>query len=218
MKRCYGSGNVLDIALGGSNPSDHTRLLKYENMSKTLDTTSADERVESKLLNSHVHFLTGDIDEDNIRKAIQWIVYENLSNESKTLTLYVNTQGGDLYQAFALIDIMNVSKHVIRTVGIGNVMSAGFLIFISGTIGHRIIAPNTGIMCHQYSDAPEGKHHDLKATMLEGEYCNTRMLNIIQNACDLDAKTIKRKLLPPTDVYLTAPELIELGLADKLLT
>lgn len=186
-------------------------------MSKPLD-TSAEERIESKLLNSHVHFLTGDIDEDNIRKAIQWLVYENLSNEQKTLTLYINTQGGDLYQAFALIDLMNVSKHTIRTVGIGNVMSAGFLIFVSGTPGYRLIAPNTGIMCHQYSDSPEGKHHDLKATMQEGDNCNSRMLTILQNSCELDVKTIKRKLLSPTDYYMTANELILLGLADKLLT
>ena len=186
-------------------------------MSKTPD-TSAEERIESRLLSSHVHFLTGDIDEDNIRKAMQWLVYENLSNEQKTLTLYVNTQGGDLYQAFALIDLMKVSKHYIRTVGIGNVMSAGFLIFISGSHGKRIIAPNTGIMCHQYSDSSEGKHHDLKATMQEGENCNDRMLKIIQDACNLDPKTIKRKLLNPTDVYLKAPELIDLGLADLLLT
>jgi len=187
-------------------------------MSKPLDYTTAEERVESKLLNSHVHFLTGEIDEDTIRSAIQWLVYENLSNESKTLTLYVNTQGGDLYQAFALIDLMRVSKHTIRTIGIGNVMSAGFLIFVSGTIGHRIIAPNTGIMCHQYSDCTEGKHHDLKATMQEGENCNNRMLEIIESACELDAKTIKRKLLCPTDTYLTASELLVLGLADSLLT
>lgn len=187
-------------------------------MSKPFDpSVSAEDRVEAKLLQSHVHFLTGDIDEDNIRKAIQWIAYENLSNESKTLSLYVNSQGGDLYQAFALIDIMRVSKHPISTVGLGSVMSAAFLIFVSGTIGHRIIAPNTGIMCHQYSDTTEGKHHDLKATMLEGEHCNDRMLTILEQSCDLDARTIKRKLLNPTDVYLTAAELIELGLADNLL-
>lgn len=187
-------------------------------MSKPFDpSVSAEDRVESKLLQSHIHFLTGDIDEDNIRKAIQWIVYENLTSETKTLTLYVNSQGGDLYSAFALIDVMNVSKHTIRTVGLGSVMSAAFLIFVSGTIGHRLIAPNTGIMCHQYSDSTEGKHHDLKATMAEGENCNQRMLSILETACDLDAKTIKRKLLNPTDVYLTADELINLGLADNLL-
>ena len=187
-------------------------------MSKAFDpSVSADDRVEAKLLQSHIHFLTGDIEEDNVRKAIQWIAYENLSNEAKTLTLYINSQGGDLYQAFALIDIMRVSKHPISTVGLGSVMSAAFLIFVSGTLGKRVIAPNTGIMCHQYSDTTEGKHHDLKATMLEGENCNSRMLDIIEQACALDAKTIKRKLLNPTDVYLTAQELIDLGLADNLL-
>jgi ATP-dependent Clp protease protease subunit len=187
-------------------------------MSKPFDpSVSAEDRVEAKLLQSHVHFLTGEIEEENIRKAIQWIAYENLSNETKTLTLYVNSTGGDLYQAFALIDIMNISKHPIATVGLGSVMSAAFLIFVSGSVGHRVIAPNTGIMCHQYSDTTEGKHHDLKATMLEGENCNNRMLAIIEQACELDARTIKRKLLNPTDVYLTADQLIELGLADKLL-
>jgi ATP-dependent Clp protease protease subunit len=188
-------------------------------MSKPFDpSVSAEDRVEAKLLQSHIHFLTGEIDADNIRKAIQWIVYENITNESKTLTLYINSQGGDLYQAFALIDIMHKSKHTINTIGLGTVMSAAFLIFISGSFGSRMIAPNTGIMCHQYSDVTEGKHHDLKATMQEGENCNNRMLEIIQNSCDLDARTIKRKLLNPTDVYLTASELIELGLADTLLT
>jgi ATP-dependent Clp protease protease subunit len=187
-------------------------------MSKPFDpSVSAEDRVEARLLQSHIHFLTGDIDEDNIRKAIQWLAYENLTNEAKTLTLYVNSQGGDLYQAFALIDVMRVSKHTISTVGLGSVMSAAFLIFVSGTIGHRVIAPNTGIMCHQYSDTTEGKHHDLKATMIEGENCNNRMLAVLEAACDLDARTIKRKLLNPTDVYLTAEQMIEFGLADEIL-
>jgi ATP-dependent Clp protease, protease subunit len=187
-------------------------------MSKPFDPSlSAEDRVESRLLQSHIHFLNGDIDENNIRKAIQWIAYENLSNETKTLKLYVNSQGGDLYQAFALIDVMRVSKHPISTIGLGSVMSAAFLIFVSGTAGHRLIAPNTGIMCHQYSDTTEGKHHDLKATMIEGENCNNRMLSVLEAACELDAKTIKRKLLNPTDVYLTADQLIELGLADEIL-
>jgi ATP-dependent Clp protease protease subunit len=187
-------------------------------MNKLDATLSAEERIESKLLSSHVHILMGDIDEDSVKKAIQWIVYENLSNETKNLTLYINSVGGDLYHAFALIDIMRASKHTIRTIGIGSIMSAAFLIFVSGARGHRIIAPNTGIMCHQYSDSPEGKHHDLKATMQEGENCNQRMLDILESSCDMDAKTIKRKLLNPTDVYLDANDLINFGLADKLLT
>jgi ATP-dependent Clp protease protease subunit len=187
-------------------------------MIKRLDTSlEAGDLVEHHLLASHVHFLTGDICEENIRKAIQWIVYENLTKTPKHLTLYVNSSGGDLYQGFALIDAMRSSKHPVHTVGLGEIMSAAFLIFVSGAKKYRTIAPNTGIMCHQYSDSPEGKHHDLKAQMQEGDNCNKRMLAILQSACKLDAKTITRKLLNPTDVWLTAEGLVELGLADKIL-
>ena len=135
----------------------------------------------------------------------------------KTLTLYINSEGGDLYQAFALIDIMRTSVHPIRTFGMGNVMSAAFLIFASGEPGQRYLAANTGLMCHQYSDDHTGKHHDIRAQMKEGENCNTRMLNILKTATQLPASKVKAKLLPASDVYLTAEEAIDLGVADHLL-
>lgn len=185
---------------------------------KKIDEFNAEDRISIKLLENSIHFLSGDIDEESIAECIRWITYENLSHkEGKTLTLYINSPGGDLYQAFALIDIMRNSSHPIRTIGIGNVMSAAFLIFVSGTKGERYIAQNTGIMCHQYSDSPEGKHHDLKSSMKEGENCNARMLEIIKDATGLTASKIKARLLPASDVYLTADEALVLGIADYIL-
>ena len=138
-------------------------------MKKTEDFNAAD-RIAAKLLENSTHFLIGDICEENVNEVIRWIVYENLDSRTpKTLTLYVNSQGGDLYQAFALIDTMRNSHHPVRTIGLGQIMSAAFLIFASGKKGERYIAKNTGIMCHQYSDSPEGKYHDIKAQMKEGE-------------------------------------------------
>ena len=185
---------------------------------KKLDDFNAADRINLRLLDNRVHFLVGEIEESNINDAIKWIVYENLeARQPKTLTLYINSFGGDLYQAFALIDIMKASRCPIRTIGIGSIMSAAFLIFASGSKGDRLIAPNTGIMCHQYSDGLEGKHHDIKAQMKEGETCNTRMLNILKDATGLPIRTIKSKLLPATDVYLTAQELLDLKVADHIL-
>lgn len=185
---------------------------------KKTDDFNAGDRVSSKLLENSIHFLTGEICEDNIADCIRWIVYENLDQRQvKTLTLYINSEGGDLYQAFALIDIMRTSTHPIRTIGLGNVMSAAFLIFASGEQGQRYIAANTGLMCHQYSDDHTGKHHDLKATMKEGENCNARMLAILIQATQLPASKVKAKLLPASDVYLTAQEALDLGIADQLI-
>ena len=184
---------------------------------KKIDEFNASDRIGIKLLENSVHFLTGEITEENVNECIKWLIYENLEAKEKVLTLYVTSSGGDLYQAFALIDIMRNSKHVVRTVGIGSVMSAAFLIFTSGDHGERHIAANTGIMCHQFSGGTDAKFHDLKAEMKENEMLNKKMVDILKNATGLAPSRIKTKLLPASDVYLTAQEAIELGIADHLI-
>lgn len=184
---------------------------------KKLDDFNASDKINIKLLDNSVHFLVGEITEENITECIKWITYENLDNKEKTLTLYINSTGGSLYDAFALIDIMKHSVHPIRTIGIGAVMSAAFLIFASGTKGERYSATNASFMCHQFTESMDNKYHDLKATMRENDLCNQRMIDILREATGLTTNKIKSKLLPASDVYLTADEVIELGIADQLL-
>jgi ATP-dependent Clp protease protease subunit len=185
---------------------------------KQLEEFNANDRVDLKLLEHSTHFLVGDIAEENVQNAIKWIVYENLeSKEKKVLTLYINSTGGSLYDAFALIDVMRSSKHTIRTIGIGAVMSAAFLIFASGTKGERYAARNTSFMCHQFTESMDSKYHDLKATMKENESCNQKMIDILKNATGLVQTKIKAKLLPASDVYLTASEVVDFCIADHII-
>ena len=177
----------------------------------------ADDLIGLGLLKNHIHVLHGDIDEDNIADAIKWVIFENTDDREKVLTLYINSTGGSLCDAFALIDIMRNSKHPIQTIGMGNVMSAAFMIFVAGTKGHRYLAKNTSILCHQFSENTEGKFHDLKASLKESENLNSRMVELIKECTDLSARTIKTKLLPPSDVWLTVDEALELGIADHIL-
>ncbi len=184
---------------------------------RKLDEFIASDRIDAKLLENSVHFLVGEIDEDNVNECIKWIVYENLDSKSKVLTLYINSTGGDLYSAFALIDIINTSTHPVRTIAVGAAMSAAFLIFASGDKGERYCGKNTSLMCHQFSDSTEGKYHDIKATMKDNELSNQRMVDILKNATGLAPSVIKKKLLPASDVYLTPDEAVELGIADNIL-
>lgn len=190
--------------------------LKGANVSKKFDDFNADDRIAVKLLDNSIFCLFGEIDDDNIADCIKWILYENIEQREKTLTLYINSTGGDLYNAFALIDVMKNSQHPIRTIAIGSAMSAAFLIFASGHKGERYASRNTSFMCHQYSDSVSGKHHDLKATMRDGELMNQKMVDILKSATGLVPSKIKSKLLPASDVYLTAEECVELGVADHL--
>lgn len=185
---------------------------------RKIEEFNAEDRIDITLLKNSVFFLTGEIDEDNVGKCIKWITYENLdTKQEKTLTLYVNSTGGDLYQAFALIDIMNTSEYTIRTIGIGTVMSAAFLIVAAGTKGERYVAQNTSCMCHQFSSGTDGKYHDLKAEMRETEMLNAKMVDVLVAATKQVPSYVKKRLLPPTDVYMTAHEMIEHGAADYIL-
>lgn len=189
-----------------------------EHRVRKLEDFNASDRIELKLLDNNTHFINGEINEDSVGAAVKWLIYESFDvSKEKTLTLYINSTGGDLYQAFGLIDVMQASPHVVRCVGIGAVMSAAFLIFSAGDKGHRYAAKNTSFMCHQFSESMENKYHDLKATMKENDLCNERMVNILKEATGLAPSVIKKKLLPASDVYLTTDEVIELGIADNIL-
>jgi len=177
------------------------------------------EMINVGLLTHHKHFLVGDINYENVARAIQWIVYEHTQTDKpEHLTLYLNSGGGDLYNSFALIDIMQTSKIPVYTVGIGNIMSAAALIFACGAKGHRYIAKHTGIMMHQFYSDMEGKEHELVAAMKELEFCRERVSDLLVNHCGINEKTAKEKLLQPSDVWLTAEEAIKIKLADKILT
>ena len=185
---------------------------------KKIDDFNSGDRLDLRLLENSIHFLTGDIDETNILNCIKWITYENLdTRESKKLTLYINSEGGNLYQSFALIDVMNKSRHPITVIGLGVVMSSAFLIFAAGTKGERYAAKNCSFMIHQFHDTLVGKYHEHRSAMKESETCIDRMSEILEQATGLTRSKIRSKFLSPSDVYFNAEEMIELGIADHIL-
>lgn len=186
-------------------------------MANTYENWTATDTIEKSLLDNNVHYLNGEITNENVSEAIKWIISQEFIPSKKQLTLYVNTTGGDLYECFALIDVMKKSKHTISTIGIGAVMSAGFLIFISGEKGKRFLGKNTGIMTHQHTDDWSSKMHDLRACMEENANCETRALQIITDASDMTLAQVKQKFNSPTDQYFTAKEMVKFKLADKIL-
>jgi ATP-dependent Clp protease protease subunit len=170
-------------------------------------------------LNAHGMFvLMGEINEETVKPAIEWILHENhvRKRKKKELLLMVNSDGGNLTDAFALIDVMRSSVIPVKTVGLGIVASAGLCIFIAGATGRRVLTPNTSILSHQFSWHSSGKAHELFATVKEFELTQQRMLRLYQECTSLDDDQIREVLLPPQDVYLSAAEALEFGICDAV--
>jgi len=187
-------------------------------MKKNESGFGAEDQIKISLLENSTFFLVGEINEENINECIKWITYENFDHQIKTLTIYINSYGGDIYQAFALIDAIRLSKHTIKTIATGSAMSAAFLILAAGTPGFRFATMNTGLMTHQFSsDSDSLKYHDLKSTMKELDWINQRMYNILKSCTGLDGRTVKRKLLPESDMYFKAEDLLNYGVIDHVI-
>ena len=107
---------------------------------------------------------------------------------------------------FALIDVMKSSYHHISTVGIGAVMSAGFLIFASGLQGYRYIGKNTGIMNHQHSDNLDAKMHDIRAQMKENPKLRSKMLTNFKRSNRYDCTRSKKQVYKKShQINITQP-------------
>lgn len=160
----------------------------------------------------------GEVDYETIKPVIEWILHENFVSKKKRkeLLLMICSEGGSVECAFALIDVIHSSQIPIKTVGLGQIASAGLLIFLAGTRGRRVLTPNTSILSHQFSWGSDGKAHELFATIKEFELCQTRMIQHYKETTNLPEEEIKRTLLPPHDVWLTADEALAFNICDAI--
>jgi ATP-dependent Clp protease protease subunit len=152
-----------------------------------------------------------------VKGAVEWIFEANFSEEPpELLNLIITSPGGDLNAAFALIDVMRGSSIPVRTIGLGQIASAGLMIFIAGDKGMRILTPNTSILSHQYSWGAFGKEHELFATVKEFDLTTKKMTQHYKKCTGLSEKQIRDVLLPPQDIWLSPSEAKKLGICDDV--
>ncbi len=173
--------------------------------------------LEADIYRSGMFIMMDSIDMSTCKDAIEFILKQSCEKKKqKRLQFLICSEGGDMNAAFALIDVMKASKIPIHTVGLGMVASAGLLIFMSGV--NRILTPNTSILSHQWSWGAFGKEHELFAQMKEYELVSERMMAHYKKCTGQDEAKIRKFLLPPEDIWLSAKEARKLGVCDSVKT
>jgi len=172
----------------------------------------------SSLTDKGIYYFAGEFNQGSVKDCITWILDANFQDKTQyeALTLIISSYGGDLFSAFALIDVMRGSAIPVRTIGLGIIASAGLMTFIAGEKGHRIITPNTSILSHQWSAGTYGKEHELMASQKQFDLTTKRMISHYKKCTGLTDKQIRAKLLPAQDVWLSGEEAKEYGLADQV--
>ena len=166
----------------------------------------------------HYYLFNSAFDASSTGDALKFILARNLMKKDrpKFIKMIINSPGGEVPSAFALIDTMKGSRIPVFTYGLGEIASCGLLTFMSGEKGHRYITRNTAILSHQFSWGSIGKEHELMASVKEFNNTSQRLVDHYKKCTGQTEATIKKYLLPPEDVWLTPKEAIKYGIADQI--
>ena len=166
--------------------------------------------------------LYGDIDEENARDVVHAmkILESDFTDdyESNKFELIVSTNGGSALEMFSIYDTIRMIKEQapISTVGLGKVMSAGVLILASGTKGHRKIGKHCRVMIHGVASGYAGSIHSLENELEEVQWIQQQYITLQANETDMTQKYIKNLISRKVNVYLTAEQSVEYGIADEV--
>lgn len=166
----------------------------------------------------HYYLFNDDFNSKSSGDLIKFILERNLmtKNKPKQIKLLINSPGGEVPSAFALIDTMKGSRIPIYTYGLGEIASCGLLTFIAGQKGKRFITRNTSILSHQFFWGAVGKEHELFAAVKEFDNTKQRIVEHYKRCTGMSEANIKKYLLPPEDVWLSAKEAVKYGIADEI--
>lgn len=172
------------------------------------------ERIDPLWASGNYLFQEGVTDESCAR-AMRFITYHNMK-ESKldSLTLVINSPGGSVSAAMALIDVMKTSNIPVNTLAVGSIASCGVLLTMSGK--KRQISENCQVMSHQYSWGKSGKHSDLLANRKAEDMMHELLIKHYVHCTKKTRKFVEKNLLPHHDVWMTAYEAVEMGIVDEV--
>jgi len=171
--------------------------------------------IYSRLLRDRIIFLGGPIDDNVANIVIAQLLFLQSEDPKKDITLYINSPGGSITAAMAIIDTMNYLSCDVSTICVGIAASAAAMILSIGKKGKRLSLPNAEVMIHQPLGGIEGQAADIAITAK----------HILQTRDNLNKMLAKStgKPLPQIekdtdrDFFMTADEAKKYGIIDEVI-
>lgn len=171
--------------------------------------------IYSRLLKDRIIFLGSEIDEQTSNILVAQLLFLDSQDSTKDISIYINSPGGSVYDAFAIYDTMQYIKSDVQTIVVGMAASAAAFLLSSGTKGKRFALPNSKIMIHQPSSGTRGKVTDMEIVLEESLKLKKQLEQII--ADNTGQKVTKVHQDMERDYYMTSTEAKNYGLVDNVI-
>ena len=193
------------------------KILDY--VPTVIEASSRGERsfdIFSRLLRERIIFLGSEIDDDVANSIVAQLLLLDSENPEKDIMLYINSPGGVITAGMAIYDTMKLIKADVSTICLGDAASMGAFLLSGGTKGKRLALPNARIMIHQPLGGAKGQATDIEIEAKEILRMKSMLNGLLSEHTGQKLETIKKDT--ERDNLMTAPEALEYGLIDKIIT
>ena len=162
--------------------------------------------------------LYGAVNEESCEEVIdQMLRYVYTGGD--LIQFMISTHGGLVSEMFSLYDIMRITREdcVITTLGLGKVMSAGVLLLAAGTKGYRQVGANCQIMIHSLKAEQGGYITQMENDLDHLKALEERYIKVLSQETNMSKRYIRKLFNKKLDVFLTAEEAVDLGIADEII-
>jgi len=169
----------------------------------------------SRLLKERIIFVTGEIDDIMSTLIISQLLFLESENQSKDISMYINSPGGSVNSGLSIYDTMQFIKSPIITIAIGQACSMGALLLCAGELGKRYSLPNSRIMIHQPIGGYYGQTSDVKIHAKEMLKMKKKLNLILSKHTCKNIKQIEKDV--DRDKFMSPEEALNYGLIDKII-
>lgn len=171
--------------------------------------------IYSLLLKERIIFLGTPIDEQVANLIVAQLLYLSHEDPDKSIQMYINSPGGQIYAGLAILDTMKMIPNKISTVAVGVTASFGTVLLAAGTKGQRFALPHATIHMHQPLGGAQGQASDIEIQAKEILRLKARLNEIMSEATGQTLDVIERDT--ERDYYLDAQAAVDYGLVDQIL-
>jgi ATP-dependent Clp protease protease subunit len=172
--------------------------------------------IYSRLLKDNIIFVGRPIDDDVANLVIAQMLFLEVENPEKDISLYINSPGGSISAGFAIYDTMQYVKPDVATLCVGQAASFGAVLLAGGAKGKRQVLPNSRVLIHQpWVQSLGGQQSDIDIQARD----LFRMRDRLDEILAAHTGRTKEDVHDDTerDRILTAEEAVEYGLADQVM-
>lgn len=172
--------------------------------------------IYSRLLKDNIIFVGRAIDDDVANLVIAQMLFLEVENPERDISLYINSPGGSITAGFAIYDTMQYVKPDVSTLCLGQAASFGAVLLAGGTPGKRALLPNSRVVIHQpWVQNLGGQQSDIDIQARDLLRMRDRLDEILAAHCGKTKEQVHSDT--ERDCILTADEAIEYGIADRVL-